>query len=107
MLRFITDLGDTAYLLPASLLILGYLVFLRARSSAVAWTCTILACAGLTVVLKIVFMTCGEQLPGLRVYSPSGHTSIATTFYLGVGLLVSRDRTTGTAAVTMALAVGL
>src|SRR4029077_754914 len=101
MLHFITDLGHQGYLLPASLFILGYFVYLRARSLAVAWACTFLACAGLTVLLKIAFMTCGEKLPGLSLYSPSGHTSIATTFYLGVGLLMSRDRTTGTAAVTM------
>ena len=107
MLKFITDFGDTAYLLPGAMVILGYLVYRRAFPSAIAWATALIACATLTALLKVGFLTCGAKVRSLDVYTPSGHTSIATFFYLSVGLLVSRNRTPWSVAAIMTLAGGL
>jgi membrane-associated phospholipid phosphatase len=107
VLRLITDFGDVAYLLPAAALILGHLVYLKARPSAVAWVVAFAACAGLTALFKIGFLTCGAQIRSLDVYSPSGHTSFATTFYLGVGLVTSRNKAPLLAVIVFAAAVCL
>ncbi len=92
VLRFITDFGDAAYLIPAAAFVLGYLVYSKARPSAVAWVVAFAACAALTALLKISFLTCGGKISSLDVYSPSGHTSFATTFYLCVGLVTARNK---------------
>jgi membrane-associated phospholipid phosphatase len=107
MLRFITDFGDAAYLLPAAALVLGYLVYSKARSSAVAWAVAFAACVGLTALLKISFLTCGAKVGSLDIYSPSGHTSFATTFYLCVGLVTSRNKAPLLAVIVFAAAVCL
>jgi membrane-associated phospholipid phosphatase len=105
ILYFITDFGDVAYLFPAALVVLAYLVYLRARPSAVAWAVAFAACGSLTALLKIGFLACGAKVPFLDVYTPSGHTSFATTFYLGIGLLLSRNRTPLHTTVLIAVAV--
>ena len=107
MLQFISDFGDTAFLLPATLLILGYLACLQARPSAIAWASAFAACGVLTSLLKVGFMACGERIAILNVYTPSGHTSIATTFYLGVGLLISRNKSPLPGLAVMVGATGL
>jgi membrane-associated phospholipid phosphatase len=107
MLQFITDFGDTALLLPAALLVLGYLVYLRARASVVAWVGAFTACGAMTALLKVGFMACGERIPSLNVYTPSGHTSVATTFYVAMGMLISRNKSPSLGLTLIGGAAGL
>lgn len=88
VLRLVTDLGDSALLLPASLLLLGYFVYLKAYRTAALWGSTLVLCMGLTVLFKVSFSACGDRiLPALR--SPSGHTSMSMTFYICCALVLS------------------
>ncbi len=104
VLSFITDFGDVAYLLPAAALVLVYLAYSKARLSAVAWVVAFAACVGLTVLLKLSFLTCGAKIGSLDVYSPSGHTSFATTFYLCIGLVTARNKSPLLAFIVLAAA---
>jgi hypothetical protein len=92
MLRLVTNLGDAAFLLLASSALLGYLVLHRSPRAAVAWISTLVLCAGLTILAKIAFYACGDQLPTLAIHSPSGHVSFSTTFYCCAALMFSTDK---------------
>lgn len=77
LLGLITDLGDAALLLPCTIVLLAYLLASKSRRLAVAWVSALVLCAGLTVLAKIACYACGaQQLAGLEVLSPSGHTSV-------------------------------
>lgn len=86
-MTLITGLGDAALLLPAAALVLLYLLQTRSWRAATGWVAALTLCAGLTVVAKMMFHACGERLPVLDIRSPSGHTSLSTTFY-GCGALM-------------------
>jgi hypothetical protein len=45
------------------------------------------ACLVLTLALKIGFHACGNEIPGLAIRSPSGHSAFSTTVY-GCGALL-------------------
>jgi membrane-associated phospholipid phosphatase len=83
----ITGLGNAALLLPATTVLLLYLLRARSWRAATAWVAALGLCAGLTVAAKMMFHACGEQFPTLDIRSPSGHTSLSTTFY-GCGALM-------------------
>jgi membrane-associated phospholipid phosphatase len=87
VVALITGLGDAALLLPAAVLLLLYLVRTRCWRTAADWVAVLALCAGLTVVAKMVFHACGGQFSALNIRSPSGHTSLSTTFY-GCGALM-------------------
>ena len=90
--KLITDLGDAAFLLPASALVLGYLWALKSGRAAAAWMSTLALCAGLTVLAKLAFYACGAQFPALDIRSPSGHTSLSTTFYSCGAMMLSVEK---------------
>lgn len=94
MTRAISALGDSALLLPASLLFLGYLAALRQGRLALAWLATLALGGGATVLAKLAFRACGQSLTDLDVISPSGHASFAALFYgsLAVTLAATRPR---------------
>jgi hypothetical protein len=92
MLRLITDIGDSALFVPASALLLAYLLYLRRARTAVIWASTLALCAGLTIVMKIGFHGCGADLPLLNMRSPSGHASFSTTFYACFALMIAVDQ---------------
>jgi membrane-associated phospholipid phosphatase len=96
LLHLVTDLGDAILLLPASALVLGYLLYLRSGRAAIAWASTVALCIGLTIVAKLAFLACGGWVSALDIRSPSGHTSLSFTFYAGTALAISadKDRTT-------------
>jgi PAP2 superfamily len=87
VVTLITGLGDAALLLPAAALLLLYLVRTRSWRAATGWVAVLTLCAGLTVVAKMAFHACGGHLPAFHIRSPSGHTSLSTTFY-GCGALM-------------------
>jgi membrane-associated phospholipid phosphatase len=86
-LHIITDLGDSALLLPASLALVAYLWLSDWRRPAFALATSLAACMVLTVALKIGFHACGHEISGLSIRSPSGHTAFSTTVY-GCGALL-------------------
>jgi membrane-associated phospholipid phosphatase len=92
MLKLVTDLGDAAFLVPASAVLLGYLLFRRSAQAAAAWLTAIGLCAGLTILAKIAFYACGTEFASLLIRSPSGHASLSSTFYCCGALVLSANR---------------
>jgi hypothetical protein len=95
VISLITGLGDAALLLPAAALVLLYLLRTRSWRAAMGWVAVLALCAGLTVVAKMVFHACGGQFPTLAIRSPSGHTSLSTTFYGCGALMLSTNQSWG------------
>jgi membrane-associated phospholipid phosphatase len=104
ILYVVTDLGDSARLLPASTLVALYFLYFRALGISRLWVLTLLLCAALTVALKVAFFTCGAALPLLGLRSPSGHTSLSMTFYGCVALMMTGDRERGARVLALAAA---
>lgn len=90
--KLITDLGDAAFLLPASAVVAAHLLLAKSKWAAVAWVSTVALCAALTLWTKLAYFACGQQFPGLTIHSPSGHASLSTTFYLCGSLMLSFKR---------------
>ena len=95
VITLITGLGDAALLLPAAALVLLYLLRTRSWRTATGWVAVLALCAGLTVAAKMLFHACGGQFPALDIRSPSGHTSLSTTFYGCGALMLSASQTWG------------
>jgi hypothetical protein len=95
LITLITGLGDAALLLPAAALLLIYLVRTRSWRAAVDWMVVLALCAGLTVVAKMLFHACGGRFPALDIRSPSGHTSLSTTFYGCGAIMLSANQSWG------------
>jgi undecaprenyl-diphosphatase len=107
MLHFITDLGDAARLLPASLLLTGYLVYLRSLRAAVILVSTLAVCAAATLLLKVGLSVCGLETHELALTSPSGHASMSTAFYASFAIMFSVERGTWARATLMAVSAGV
>src|SRR6202047_1441935 len=90
-LGYLTDLGDSALLVPASALLAVYLFYLGSRRTATAWLSALALCVALTALSKVAFAACGSLVPGLGVRSPSGHTSMSATFYGCAALMFAGD----------------
>jgi len=92
----ITDLGDSALLLPGSALVFVALWLVVARRTAFAWAIAIGLCCAAMVVLKVGLQPCGQPLIGRSLDNPSGHAAFATAFYGSLALL-GLDRVTAPA----------
>lgn len=115
MLRFITHLGDSALLIPATIVVVLYLVVCGFHRLAGAWLISIVGCMAVTLVAKIGFYiaTCGSRSGDMDIMSPSGHTSFSFAFYGGLAVLLANGRSDWTrrgitaAGFVLALAIGL
>jgi membrane-associated phospholipid phosphatase len=90
-LGYLTDLGDSALLVPASALLPVYLFCLGSRRTAATWLSALALCVVLTALSKVAFAACGSLAPVLGVSSPSGHTSMSATFYGCAALTFAGD----------------
>lgn len=95
----VTNLGDAVLLLPASIALLGFLLWRGSLRAAAAWTAALAICFGLTVLGKLGLQACGTAAAALGASSPSGHVSFSTTFYGCCGIVssagLSRSRQIG------------
>jgi hypothetical protein len=89
MIERITNLGDAALLLPASLLLFLHLLWRDDAKRAFAFALATGACLTITVALKLAFLIWHFDVFGFRVHSPSGHTSFGATFYGCFAVLAS------------------
>ena len=92
MIKLITDLGDAAFLLPAAVVVALHLFLSKSVRAAVIWLSAVFLCGILTIWAKLIFHVCGDQLLGWQIASPSGHTSLSTTFYVCGAVLMSQER---------------
>lgn len=94
MLNTITGLGNSAFLIPASALLIAYCLYLRSSRAALIWISTLALCAGLTIALKIGFRACGGEVPAFHTRS-SGYIGGASLFLAARDLLNTRPRIVG------------
>jgi membrane-associated phospholipid phosphatase len=84
----IGNLGHSAILLPASLVLVGCLLWFGRRADATALSAALTICLLVTLVAKLAFHACESELPALGIQTPSGHASFSTVFY-GCGALIA------------------
>jgi membrane-associated phospholipid phosphatase len=109
-MKFITDFGDSAVLLPLSLAILVWLSFARSVRTGVWWGVALIVCGAGIGILKMLFFACP---PDGDLESPSGHTALSALVYGGLAAILATDlqskwlrRIIGAAAFLFVLAIG-
>lgn len=97
-MKFLTDFGDQAVVLPLAAAIALCLLLLGWWRAAIGWAIAVFGTFALVLSLKIIFYACHAVLPDLGIVSPSGHTASATVVYGGVLTLLGRRGTRHLAA---------
>lgn len=88
-MKFLTDFGDSALLLPLSAVMLLWLLAARSLRAALWWAVTLAFLGGVMGSLKVLFFAC-PPAPG--VVSPSGHTAFSMTVYGCLAVILAADR---------------
>src|SRR5450432_1982795 len=88
----IGNLGHSAILLPASLVIVSCLLWFGRRADAIALGAALTICLLATLVAKLAFHACESELPALGIETPSGHASFSTVFYGCLALIAMARR---------------
>jgi membrane-associated phospholipid phosphatase len=109
MMRFLTDFGDSAVLLPLSAVVLVWLLMTRSIGAAIWWLGVLVVFGALIGGLKMLFFACP---PAIDVRSPSGHTGFSMLVYGAIAaIFAAQRRSSWTRAVimtaTIALVVGI
>ncbi|WP_455567064.1 hypothetical protein [Pseudomonas caspiana] len=90
-LASLTQYGGITVMLPAAIVIIGWLWMTRSRRSALLWVATVFAVYTIVAVSKILFKGWGVALESLGIYVLSGH-AMNTCLVLTVGLsLIARQ----------------
>jgi membrane-associated phospholipid phosphatase len=92
LIAHIGNLGHSALILPASILLLAALLGWGRKRDALAFAVALTACLAITLVAKLGFHACEAQVASFDAESPSGHTSLSTTFYGSLTLLLAGGR---------------
>jgi membrane-associated phospholipid phosphatase len=87
-MKFVTDFGDSALLLPLSLAILAWLLFARSARTGIWWSAALILCGTGIGVLKMLFFACP---PGGDLDSPSGHTALSALVYGGLATILASE----------------
>ncbi len=95
-MKFLTDFGDQAVVLPLAAAIAVTLVLLGWWRGAIGWLVAVPATLGIVLSLKIIVYACHALLPHWGVNSPSGHTASATVVYGGLLALLGERSPGGT-----------
>lgn len=103
-LTALTDFGDLAVLLPLAAFVLIWLSWRSAKWEAVWWGLALGLCIGTTALLKAYFFACPVSS---ELHSPSGHASLSTVVYGGLGTIIVAGRAgwRRSAAITAAAAL--
>jgi membrane-associated phospholipid phosphatase len=100
----LTDFGDTAVLLPLSIVILIWMLIHHGRRVSASWVIVVSLCIGTTALLKIYLYACPPQ-PDL--VSPSGHTSLSVLIYGAIALVIAAEQRGWSRAVIFFSGTGL
>ncbi|MFZ1964963.1 MAG: phosphatase PAP2 family protein [Roseiarcus sp.] len=92
LMQLVSNFGDIAVLLPASLGLIVFLAWIGWRQDAAAYAAALTACLMATLFAKLVFATCGGNHPAFGVGSPSGHAAFGAMFYGCLALLFGTGR---------------
>jgi hypothetical protein len=92
-MHFVTNLGDLAVLLPASLGLVAFLAWIGSREDAAAFATASAVCLLAALLAKLAFAACGARYSLIGVESPSGHSAFGATFYGCLAVLFGAGRT--------------
>ncbi len=106
-MHLVTNLGDLAVLLPASLGLIAFLAWIGARENAAAYATAVAVCLLAALLAKLAFAACGARYSLLGVESPSGHTAFSATFYGCLAALFAVGRTLSRRLALYAVATAL
>ncbi len=81
LMQFVSNFGDIAVLLPASLGLIVFLAWFGSRHDAAAYAAAMTMCLAAALLAKLAFAACGERYSLFGVESPSGHAAFSATFY--------------------------
>ena len=84
----LTDFGDTAVVLPLSVVISLWLLRHHSHRVLVPWIIALGLCIAVTALLKIYLNACPI---GSDLVSPSGHTSLSTLTYGAMTLVIAAE----------------
>jgi len=91
ILRFITDFGDQAVVLPLALGAAVLFAVCGWRRGALSWIAAIGCTFGLILLLKLDFAACADLESNVRPNSPSGHAASAAAVYGGLAAIMMRS----------------
>jgi membrane-associated phospholipid phosphatase len=92
-MQLLSNFGDVAVLLPASLGLIVFLAWFGSRQDAAAYAAAVAACLTAALFIKLAFAACGGKYSLFGVESPSGHAAFAATFYGCLAALFGAGRT--------------
>jgi membrane-associated phospholipid phosphatase len=84
----LTDFGDTAVVLPLSIVMSSWLLYYHSRRVIIAWIIALSICVTITALSKTYFHACPI---GSDLVSPSGHTSVSTLTYGAIALVIAAE----------------
>jgi membrane-associated phospholipid phosphatase len=87
-LAFVTQFGDLVVLLPLAAALTLWLLHLRSQKLVIYWCIALMACLGVTALLKLYFLSCALGDDEL-MRSPSGHTSLSILVYGAIGVILA------------------
>jgi membrane-associated phospholipid phosphatase len=85
-MRFLTDFGDSAVLLPMSAVVLVWLLTTRSIGAAIWWGGVLIVFGAVIGGLKMLFFACP---PAIDVRSPSGHTGFSMFIYGSIAAILA------------------
>jgi len=88
-MKFLTDFGDSAVLLPLSMVVLIWLLATRSVGAAIWWVGVLAVFGAVVGGLKMLFFACP---PAVDVRSPSGHTGFSMLVYGGIAAIIAIQR---------------
>jgi len=94
-MQLISNFGDIAVLLPASLGLIVFLAWIGWRQDAAAYAAAVAMCLTAALFAKLAFAACGGNHSLFGVDSPSGHAAFSATFYGCLAALFGTGRTIG------------
>lgn len=90
-MRFITDFGDQAVILPLVIAVAAALLLQGWRRGAAAWAVAVIVTFFVMVVLKLVLLACSTSI-GTDIHTPSGHVAATALVTGGLAALLIRRR---------------
>jgi membrane-associated phospholipid phosphatase len=94
-MQLVSNLGDIAVLLPASLGLIVFLAWIGWRQDAAAYAAAVAACLTAALIAKLALAACGGNHSLFGVESPSGHAAFSAAFYGCLAALFGTGRTIG------------
>jgi membrane-associated phospholipid phosphatase len=88
----VTDMADSALLLPFSAVVFAWLVWAHVPRVAVGWVLAMLTCLVPLVLIKFGLHACYSPLAELGIRTPSGHAGWGTAFYGSLAVLTAHEK---------------